>query len=184
MLKRNKLFKYIQQIIVLVFVLTFTSCNNNKETTISTQKVYKGSFDIDIGSTFNIAKNLNTIKYNNVVMYKVNPPSKIKYFDKYYVAITPKTHKIYAVYAEKRYKDFIEASNNYVEMWDILYAKYGKGKDSNGFSLFFTKRGSIIIKTYMNNKDSNKLSFRYTDSFYEDIARKEKIELVKNKDKL
>jgi hypothetical protein len=172
--------RYIQLIASLIVILTFTSCDSKAS---DSKKIFEGSFGINFGNTFEIKENINTVKRLNVLMYEIDPPSKIKYFDKYYVAITPKTHKIYAIYATKRYDDFLEARDNGDELHEILVAKYRPG---NG--LYYTDGGFIKVNTDLANNPSdlynNQLTFYSLNLNYENIANQEKIELVENKDSL
>lgn len=171
--------KYIQQTIFILLILMISSCSNSKKLVSQ-----KGFFGINFGSTFHKKNNTPTTKFINELMYEIDPPKKLKYFDKYYVAITPKTNKIYAIYAVKKYKDFLKTIDDYDEINDILIAKYGKGKYSKGSSSYFFKGGFLTIYADSTYTADGILSFYSKNLKYEDIANKEKIKLVKNKDAL
>lgn len=168
--------------LIIVCILAFTACNTkNKQQ--NEQQVYKGSFGIDFGTVYDI-KNTKTITRQGELMYEITPPKKIEFFDKYYVAITPKTHKIYAIYAIKEYPDSSSRISSNDQLDDIMYKKYGAGKYTSGNSSYFTDYGFINISASIADLYKNPLEYYFLCTYVESLAEQERIQNIKNKDAL
>jgi len=70
-------------------------------------------------------------------LYVVKPPSPNELFSDYFLVITPKSHKIVGIWANRSYKDRTEALEKQAVLKPILEGKYGKavgnGEQSNKF---------------------------------------------------
>ena len=158
--------------IFLIIAIMFTSCNNRQTSKIDLDS----AFGIEFGKEFKGTKsttNRSITKYGNK-MNLIYPTSPSKYYDKYYIAVTPKTKKVYAIYAVKEYpikemelciddvsiirttleKKYKVAST---ELGESDYISVKNGSLSFDCKLFPTKKVDAISYIYYLNFDFEKL---------------------------
>lgn len=160
----------------IIFIIGCTSQDNKNEQSL------EGAFGIRFGDVFDSNQTSEQIMRNNRPVFEINPPKKIQYFDKYYIAITPKTHRIYSIYAEKAYHDFLECIDSREAVLGILYKKYGNWKSDDKGEIYTIMANNGFIMFNCDFYYKLKIKYKYLPLF--DIAEKEKIDLVKNKNAL
>ena len=161
--------------------------SNLKTVQTTTQKVkkqktnpIKGAFGYTLGFTFD---KKSAIKVGELTsgdpIYAVQPTKKFRKFNEYSVLITPKTNKIYAIWARAKFDNIAAALEELKVVKALIEKKYGKKFENSTFSmnnqtsLYFGDR-DIFIQTD-NNYKSAMLEIRYTDDRITKIAEKEKI---------
>ena len=121
---------------------------------------------------------------NNTPVYRFSPKNPFQSFTRYYVSITPKTHKIYKIWTLKSIKksENCEKEQEFIMM--ILEKKYGKSEKSNAIPDTKTiNQGNrnIICKYNILTVDMPNIQYimdiRYTDRKLERLAEKERIEM-------
>ena len=177
--------KLINISILLLSLLIITNCSSSEKNSTNKESL-KSAFGIKFGDKFDTNQTTQKIMKNGTNLFQVNPPKKIKFFDKYYVSITPKTHQISEIHAEKIYNDFMECENAHGLLWDMFAKKYSKIKvGKQGTLTILTPDGYIMLfKCSTNKTKTSKHTIVYKNTNYTDISKKEKLELVKNNDAL
>lgn len=78
--------------LIFVFILGMTSLVQAEEKT-------SDALGIKLGQVFDPAEAVGkAVLADGTPMYQFNPKKKFRSFTNYYVLITPKTHKVYAIY--------------------------------------------------------------------------------------
>ena len=141
-----------------------------------------GAFGINLGSFFNPQDALKVSKTTNgETLYIINAPKKIRKFTNYYVLITPKTQKIYSIWAQAKFKDG-GAKREFSVIRNLIYKKYkNKGKKGIFGSDCNWNIGKCNI--YLKNSSfmNSSLEIRYTDNDLEKLAKQEFIQKESSK---
>lgn len=166
------------------------------------QEPITGAFGMTLGSVYDHNSTIDIIgTTEGVMLYKFQPQKKFRSFSRYYIKITPKTDKIYCIWASGDIVKPEVGKKEQAVLMSILENKYG---DSEGDELFDWKRidqGNryILVKlseendmseegfnayVTMSNRSNVKLSdfsyekivIRYYDNALSQLAEKERIE--------
>jgi len=148
----------------------------------------EGGFGLKIGDIFSVkAATGFSETTSGEKLYEVQPSKKIKYFKKYYVLITPKTHKIRQIWGIGNYANKASCEKDLDVLEVMLEKKYGKFIKPS-FSMDTAKYVSdptnkdrdIIIKC---NGFMKPISFyiMYKDSALDDLSKKEEAEIEAEK---
>jgi hypothetical protein len=121
-------------------------------------------------------------------MYEFTPSKKSDFFKSFYVLITPKTNKIYSIWAISavdKIEKIVEGEKDLVER---LRKKYGESKNEGAFAYplpdairFEQGKRSIVLKAH-DHGDGFAMDITYLDNDLEKLAEKERQESVKEKE--
>jgi len=162
----------------------------------------EGAFGLELGGTFDVVKAARVDpaqwdeqgegvgEHQLVLVYKFTPQNPLPPFESYYVEITPKTHKICAIYAVRENQSQESDAQLDVVKAALSY-KYGSSDRSGwGFVLYSTfrnGRGVGLLRTDprggLDNKSQqarmNVVTLSYADSSLENLAKRERAEIMK-----
>ena len=152
---------------------------------ISAQKI-KGAFGMKLGDYFDTSKAIGSSSVSDgTPLYEFEVKKTFRSFSKYYVAITPKTKKIAAIWAVGHMKSEGLGEKEQDLIMSLLQDKYGKSDYLNFNNLFGCKafkKGKRQIITKVSGFGKNiTISIRYEDETLEDLAEKERISLESKK---
>lgn len=112
-------------------------------------------------------------------LYEFNPASGFRSFDHYYVLITPKTHRIYSIWATESLNNMEMAKKEQAVVMEMLKEKYGApsapGLADIMASVQQIDQGSRYVLTRIDDNADVTLSIRYDDNDIEKIAEQERI---------
>lgn len=173
---RNKIF---------VFLMAFCSLSASASTTNAEEKI-TGAFGVELGQTFNpqeaIGKGSLT---DGTPMYQFSPKNKFRSFSTYYVSITPKTHKIYSIWAIGNMENDPSCKKEQALVMAILQKKYGKMEEDQLFSSLYDikqiDQGDRYVLTKCSGLGDVSIDIRYKDKQLEEQAEKERILLESEK---
>ncbi len=108
-----------------------------KQKSVSPNRI-EGAFGFKFGAVFDPSTALEKRPVSaGGYIYVVKPSSPNELFSDYFLVITPKSHKIVGIWANRSYKDRLEALEKQAVLKPILEGKYGKavgdGEQSNKF---------------------------------------------------
>ncbi len=91
--------------VVMISVLVNAQGVDNNTSNQSSNSIV-GGFGLKLSDVFDIKSAIGSSETTSgEILYEVKPSKKIKYFKKYYVLITPKTHKIRQIWGIGSYKN-------------------------------------------------------------------------------
>ena len=145
-----------------------------------------GAFGVKLGDYFEPSSAIGTRELTDgTPMYRFNPEKKFRSFDRYFVMITPKTHKIYSIWGLGTAENSDKCKNEQALIMELLQKKYGV-KEKEGF--FDTLSG--VKSVDQGNKDvlvkcsgfmDISIEIRYYDRELKKLAEKERIEIEGSK---
>ncbi|MBU1669131.1 hypothetical protein KKC13_11990 [bacterium] len=173
--------------VFLIIAIMFTSCNNREISKINLED----AFGIKFGEEFKgieSTRNHFIIKYGNK-MNLIYPTSSSNYYDKYYIAVTPKTKKVYAIYATKEYSidEIALCSDDVSIIRSTLEKKYKVSSSELGESNYISvKNGSISFNCKLfPTKEVDAISYIYYLNFdFDKLYTTEKSELLQKEGSL
>ncbi len=118
----------MKKIIIMIILMLSVSlqAQENNDTSSSNSNIL-GGFGLKIGDTFDIKSATGFSETTSgEKLYAVSPSKKIKYFNKYYVLITPKTHKIRQIWGIGDYQNKASCEKDLDVLEIMLSKKYGK----------------------------------------------------------
>ena len=143
-----------------------------------TEKITR-AFGMKLGSSFNPSKAIEKGKTsNNTSIYRFYPKHHFRSFTRYYVSITPKTHKIYKIWATKLIKDNKKCKKEQEDIMLTLEKKHGNLEKIE--SIPDTKainQGNRNILCKIQDSIIFTIIIRYTDQKLTQLANKEKFEI-------
>jgi len=174
-MRRNSLL-----ILIVIFLIITVTPNSFAQDQIT------GAFGKKLGAIFNPKSAIGTASLNDgTPMYQFNPSKKFRFFDKYYVMITPKTHKIYSIWGIGTVENTEIGKKEQAVLMAILQKKYGKPQKEGLFeSLMDAKiidHGNRYIIVKVSGLTDVTIDIRYYDRKLSQLAEKERIELEANK---
>lgn len=145
-----------------------------------------GAFGIKLGQVFDpsdaIGKGSLT---DGTPMYKFTPKKKFRSFSNYYVLITPKTHKVYAIWGIGNMENDPSCKKEQALVMAILQKKYGKVEKDQLFSSLYDikqiNQGNRYVLTKCSGFSDVSLDIRYKDKKLETLAENERILLESEK---
>jgi len=169
-----------------VFVVLIAVVALSVSAPVNAEEKITGAFGIKLGQTFNpqdaIGKSSLT---DGTPMYQFSPKKKFRSFSTYYVLITPKTHKVYAIWGIGAMENDPSCKKEQALVMAILQKKYGKvEKDQLFSSLYDIKQidqGNRYVLTKCSGFGDVTLDIRYKDRKLEEQAEKERIILESEK---
>jgi len=137
-----------------------------------------------LGDVFDISKSIGTQNLSDgTLLYEFTPTVTFRSFNRYYVLITPASHKIYCIWAEGPFDSTDTAKREQALLMKLLKQKYGDGKkqeDKPFDALLDINRidnGNRYIITKVNGIFSITLEIRYNDSSLENLATQEDVKI-------
>lgn len=166
-------------VLVAVFALSISSSVNAEE------KI-TGAFGIELDQTFNPQEATGKGSLTDgTPMYQFSPKKKFRSFTTYYVLITPKSQKVYSIWAIGKTENDPSCRKEQALVMAILQKKYGKvEKDQLFSSLYDIKQidqGNRYVLTKCSGFGDVSLDIRYRDKKLEEQAEKERIILESEK---
>lgn len=145
-----------------------------------------GAFGISLGDSFvetnAIGKNETT---SGEPMYQFEPKNPHEAFTRYYVLTTPKTKKVYCIWAIAPAIELEKAKFNQDVVFKALTNKYGPGEKQGLFEtmsdLKQIDQGNRYITVNVSGFGSGQLNLRYYDKALRDIAESERIAIESEK---
>ena len=145
-----------------------------------------GAFGMKLGDTFNISSAIGKGSLTDgTIMYQFTPKKKFRSFDKYYVMITPKTKRIYSIWAVGTVENTEVGTKEQAVIMSILEKKYGtKNKEGLMDTMMDVKQidqGNRYIIVKVSGFANVTIDIRYYDKKLSQQAEKERIELEAEK---
>lgn len=146
----------------------------------------KGAFGVILGDTFGLSSAIGKSSLTDgTPMYRFNPKKKFRSFSRYYVLVSPKSHKIYAIWGIGDIENTPTCQREQKLLMAILQGKYGKQKDKDLFSSLYDAKmisqGDRYVMTKCTGFSDVTIGIRYYDNRYEKLAENERIELESKK---
>ena len=145
-----------------------------------------GAFGMKLGNYFDPSSAIGSTELTDgTPMYRFSPKKEFRSFDRYYVMITPKTHKIYGIWGIGKAENTEKCKKEQAIIMELLQKKYGFQEKEGLFdSLWDMKEidqgNRYIIVKYSGFMDVT-IDIRYYDRDLEKLAEKERIELEASK---
>ena len=141
-----------------------------------------GAFGIKLGQQFNPDNAIGMAKLTDgTPMYQFNPKKKFRLFKRYYVLITPKTHKVYGIWGISNMENLDTCKAEQKVLMAILEKKYGKAKKEGLMSALMDAKmidqGNRYVLTKCSGIVDVTLEIRYYDMKLKNLAEKERISL-------
>ena len=145
----------------------------------------KGAFGVNFGSVYTPPERES--KYNTGTLttgekiYFIGAPKKFRKFEDAILLITPKTHKIYAIWSKAKFDNKDQARAEYQIVSGLLQKKYkinpktrlNLDGDACAFD-FYVCEIYLCADTFL---DNSTVEIRYTDSKLEKLAKQERLEI-------
>jgi hypothetical protein len=168
---------------VRILLIATLLCFNTK---LFSQEHIEGAFGINLGEEFDTTKAIGKGSLTDgTIMYMFNSSKPFRSFSKYYVLITPKTNKVYGIWAIGDIESDPMCEKEQDLLMSILTKKYGKPENTNSmFSFMDTEtiqNGNRTIITKCSGYSDVSIDIRYYDNNLKSIAEKERIELESEK---
>jgi hypothetical protein len=169
--------KLVAPLIMLAFLPTFSASAGDKIT---------GAFGLTLGAPLEAAqrKQAGTLTSGEPI-YAFTPTNPVKYFQRYYVLISPKTQRVHEIWGMgPMYKDEERCSADLAEVAYLLEQKYGKFDDKRaGFDMkvrflrsFTEGKDGIHLFCRWEIMEGYRLEVRYIDGEVGVLAKKERTE--------
>lgn len=145
-----------------------------------------GAFGMRLGDTFYpesaIGKGALT---DGTPMYQFAPKKRFRSFNRYYVMITPKTHRIYSIWAIGPVENTEVGEKEQAVIMTLLERKYGKKEKEGLFDALMDAKQVDQGNRYAMVKVSGfmdvTIDIRYYDKKLSDLAEKERVALEAEK---
>lgn len=168
-------------ILSLMFILIIGVASS-----VQAEEKILGAFGVELGQVFDpsgaIGKGSLT---DGTPMYKFSPKKKFRSFSTYYALITPKTHKVYSIWAIGNMENDPSCKKEQALIMAILQKKYGKIEKDQLFSNIYDVKqidqGNRYVLTKCSGFVDVSLDIRYKDKKLETIAENERILLESEK---
>ncbi len=143
----------------------------------------KGAFDMTLGQTFDPEESTGKSELTDgTPMYAFSTPKGFRSFSRYYVLITPKTHKVYAIWGIGDIENTPKCKKEQIVIMELLKEKYGEEEDNLGLMASlsdakFIYQGDRSIMTKCTGFMDVSIEIRYKDKRYEKLAEEERISM-------
>ena len=164
----------------IVFFILLLACS-----LAQAQEQICSAFGKRLGDTFDPTKSTEANALDDgMPLYSFSPENKFRTFSHYYVSITPKTHKICAIWALGTIENKHKCEKEQDLLMAILGEKYGepdKNKPYNFRDSEIITQGDRAIITRCDGYRDVMITLQYIDRPLWEIAEKERIELERKK---
>jgi hypothetical protein len=150
------------------------------------QNVIKEAFGMPLGAKWSPSKAIGSGSLTDgTPMYQFSPTKKFRSFDRYFVLLTPKTNRIYGIWAMGKCENSSTGKKERAVIMTLLEKKYGS-KEKSGLiaTLYDAKQitqGSRSVLVKVSGMFDTSIEIRYTDSDLSALAEKERIEIEASK---
>jgi hypothetical protein len=140
----------------------------------------EGGFGKKLGETFDpsLATSTST-NSEGAIMYEFTPTNAVRSFKRYFVMITPTTHKIYCVMAIGNVESTTAGRKEQSVIMDVLREKYGSefkiGPIDSMGDVKRIKQGSRNIVTTLSGHPNHIIDIKCYDDDLEKLAEKEHV---------
>ena len=140
----------------------------------------EGAFGEKLGDVFEPAKAIGkSALTDGTPMYQFKPDKPFRSFSKYYVLITPTTHKIYSIWGIGRVEKTESGKKEQALLMQLLTEKYGS-EDKPGLMDAFSdskhiSQGQRYILTKITGFTDTTIEIRYYDMDLEKSAEQERL---------
>ena len=167
----------------LLLILTLLCVNSNF---LFSQQPIDSAFGISLGGIFDTVKAVGKSSLTDgTPMYMFQPTKPFRSFSKYYVLITPKTNKVYGIWAIGDVESDPMCKKEQDLLMAILTKKYGQSGNKDLMSNFMDvetiQSDNRKIITKCSGYSDVTIDIRYYDNDLKSIAEKERIELESEK---
>ena len=171
----------INSIKIFVFILSLLLLSQ----VIAEEKI-NGAFGIKLGQPFDPNTAIGEASLTDgTPMYQFSPEKKFRSFSRYYVLITPKSHKVYAIWGIGDIENTEICKKEQDLLMTILSDKYGEKNEEDLFSSLYDSEMIIQGNRYVMTKCTGlmdiSVEIRYKDNEYEKLAENERIEIESKK---
>lgn len=168
----------IRMIVVAAFMLIASS--------VYAEEKIIGAFGMELGATFDPSVTIGKGSLTDgTPMYQFRPEKKFRSFDRYFVMITPKTHKIYSIWGIGDVENTEVGKKEQAVLMTILQKKYGKPEKEGLFNSIMDAKqidqGNRYIIVKVSGFMDVTIDIRYYDRKLRELAEKERIELEASK---
>ncbi len=138
----------------------------------------EGAFGKKLGATFDpgLALGAESTLKDGTRMYEFRPKNPFRSFTKYYVLITPKTKKIYAILGIGEAENTDTAKKEQALVMDLLQKKYGVEQDTGVLGKLYDakliSKGNRMVGTKVSGFGSVTIDIRYYDNELTKVAEK------------
>lgn len=145
-----------------------------------------GAFGVRLGQTFSPDEAIGSGELTDKTpMYEFAPASPFRSFKRYYVLITPKTHKVYSIWAIGSVESVAEGKKEQAVVMKLLQDKYGPSErqgmiDALGDVVRIDK-GDRYVLTKLTGFVDVSIDLRYYDRSLEKLAEPERLEIESRK---
>lgn len=146
---------------------------------VAAEKI-EGAFGKKLGDAFDPAEAIGQSKLTDgTPMYQFSPTNAFRSFSKYYVLVTPTSHRIFCIWASGSVESTEIAKKEQAVIMELLQTKYG-GKEKEGVfeNLSDVKRidqGKRDITSKISGFTDITIDLRYYDRTLEKVAERERI---------
>lgn len=142
-----------------------------------------GAFGVEFGDVFHPTEQTETADLTDgTTGYKFTPKKGFREFSDFYVLITPKTHKVYSIWAVAKLRGIEQARHEREVVFKILNEKYGP--DDLGVEVeelapmaAFSKADSLVFANIEGDASSGRLQLSYSNGTLRKTAAAERLEL-------
>jgi hypothetical protein len=140
----------------------------------------EGAFGKKLGEVFNPDYAIGTSKLTDgTPMYEFSTPNGFRSFKRYYVMITPTTHKIYSIWGVGSVENTEAGQKEQAVLMELLRQKYGSEEKQGVFDTIGDvkriDRGNRYIVTKISGFSDVTLDIRYYDGDLAKLAEKERL---------
>lgn len=146
----------------------------------------KGAFGMLLGESFDLEESIGKGSLTDgTPMYQFKPKIAFRSFSEYFVLVTPKSHKVYAIWGIGDIKNSATCKKEQKLLMAILKDKYGENKENDLFSSLYDReiisQDDRYVMTKCDGYTDVTIEIRYEDKKYAQLAENERIELESKK---
>ena len=134
----------------------------------------EGAFGMKFGDTFDTSSAIGIIEGKNGIRnYQFNTTNVFRPFKNYFVMVTPKTHKIYSIWAVGKIGDLQAGKKEQLEIMELLGKQFGNNEVSS--TDFEIHQGNRIVATKLVGNIDVTIAILYSDSDLKKLADEEEL---------
>jgi hypothetical protein len=140
----------------------------------------EGAFGIKLGDAFDPAKAISRASMTDgTPMYQFRPEKPFRSFSKYYVLVTPSTHKVYCIWGIGRVENTETGKKEQAIVMQAIEEKYGPQDNAGLMDGFYDSQhitqGSKMVMTKITGFMDTTIEIRYYDNELEKVAEQERL---------
>jgi hypothetical protein len=152
----------------LILIIVFLSV-----ATFAADKI-EGAFGMKLGDTFDPSSAISVLegKGGTPPSYQFNATNKFRSFKNYFVMVTPKTHRIYTIWAVGKIGDLQAGKEEQAKVMELLRKQFGNDETSTDMKI---QQGNRLVATKLTGNTDVIIAIIYTDSDLKVLADKERL---------